>query len=204
MSTPSPASPRRRAWLVPLLWIAGAFAIGLVVAAVLLMRRDADDGFFRADPIAPPAASPRGDATLPAPMTGDDGASGMDMTRPPPLDPPAVIEPPRVAEQPRTPPRASAPPPSTTTSPRPLPGQSPPPRYPVSALRRGEGGDVLVRAEIGPDGVPTSVSIVRGSGVRALDRAAQEAVRRWRFEPARSNGTPTVGTVQVPVNFNPR
>lgn len=210
MSMQPPPSPRpsaRRAWLGPLLWIVAAFAIGLLVALVLLMRRSDGDGFFRAGDIAPPvASSPERDA-LPAPMTGNEAASGMDMTRPPPQEP-AVVEEPRVVETRPAPPAAAPRPPpapvAATTPPRPLPDQSPAPRYPSSALRRGEGGEVLVRAEIGPDGVPTSVSIVSGSGSRVLDRAAQEAVRRWRFEPARSNGAPTVGTVRVPITFNPR
>ncbi|HEY4555317.1 MAG TPA: energy transducer TonB, partial [Lysobacter sp.] len=75
------------------------------------------------------------------------------------------------------------------------------PRYPAQALRRGEQGTVMVRADIGPDGVPTSVSLVAGSGSRHLDRAAQDAVRRWRFTPATVDGRPTVGSVVVPIEF---
>ncbi|MDX1550262.1 MAG: TonB family protein [Lysobacter spongiicola] len=37
-----------------------------------------------------------------------------------------------------------------------------------------------------------------------MDRAAVNAVLRWRFEPATANGQPTVGTVEVPIEFNPR
>jgi len=192
----------------PLMWVAVAFAIGLVIALIALFRDGGQDGFFRAGDIAAPVASSPERDPLPAPMTADEGASGMDMSRPPPVDPGVVEEEaPRVVET--TPPprpvemRPSPPPIVSSSAPRPLPDQSPAPRYPAAALRRGEGGEVLVRAEIGPDGVPTSVSIVSGSGSRHLDRAAQEAVRRWRFEPARSNGVPTVGSVQVPINFNP-
>lgn len=192
-----------------MLWIAVAFAIGLAIAAFALMRDAGKDGFFRAGEIAPPVASSPDPDPLPAPMTGDDAASGMDMSRPPPVDPGVVEDAPRVVEAPPAPrpierQQAPAPIAAATSPPQPLPDQSPPPRYPAAALRRGEGGEVVIRAEIGPDGVPTSVSIVSGSGSRHLDRAAQEAVRRWRFEPARSNGAPTVGSVQVPISFNPR
>lgn len=191
-----------------MVWVAVAFAIGLAIALIALLRDRGNDGFFRAGEIAPPVASSPERDPLPAPMTADEGASGMDMSRPPPVDPGVVEEaPPGVVDTPPAPrPVETRPAPQSIVSssaPRPLPDQSPAPRYPVAALRRGEGGEVIVRAEIGPDGVPTSVSIVSGSGSRHLDRAAQEAVRRWRFEPARSNGVPTVGSVQVPINFNP-
>jgi len=63
--------------------------------------------------------------------------------------------------------------------------------------------DVKGRAEIGPDGVPVSVSVAKSSGSRLLDRAAADAVLRWRFQPAQLNGQPTVGTVMVPIEFRP-
>ena len=86
----------------------------------------------------------------------------------------------------------------------PLPGQTPPPDYPRRALRRGIEGTVLVRVDVGPDGVPTSVGISQSSRSRDLDRAAIEAVERWRFRPAMADGRPTVGTVVVPIDFNAR
>jgi TonB family protein len=44
--------------------------------------------------------------------------------------------------------------------------------------------------------------LVQGSGARELDRAAVEAVRRWRFAPATRGGQPVEGSVQVPITFN--
>ena len=70
--------------------------------------------------------------------------------------------------------------------------------------RRGESGTVVVRAEVGPDGVPTSVSVARSSGSRTLDRAAVSAVNRWQFRPAQLEGRPTVGSVLVPIEFKPQ
>jgi protein TonB len=90
------------------------------------------------------------------------------------------------------------------TSPEPIPAQSPPPDYPRRALRRGIEGTVLVRAEVGPDGVPVSVSIVQGSRSRDLDRAAVDAVRRWRFRPGQVDGRPVVGSVVIPIEFRAR
>jgi protein TonB len=79
---------------------------------------------------------------------------------------------------------------------------SPAPRYPRDAQRRGETGTVLLRVHVGPDGRPYSVDLVQGSGSRVLDRAASDAVRRWRFRPAVRGGQAVAGEVQVPVTFD--
>jgi protein TonB len=90
------------------------------------------------------------------------------------------------------------------SDPKPIPGQSPAPRYPAQALRRGEGGTVTVRVEIGADGRPDQVSVASSSGSRRLDRAATDAVRRWRFTPAMRQGEAVAGTVVVPITFDAR
>jgi protein TonB len=68
---------------------------------------------------------------------------------------------------------------------------APPPSYPALARRRGEEGRVTVRADIGSDGVPRNVGVEISSGSAALDAAAVEAVRGWRFR------NDSGGTVQV-------
>ena len=194
--------PSRRA----LLWMLIAFVAGLVVFALVLSR--GGDDFYRAGPVAP-TANGRDYAPLPTPMpAGESDASGMLQS---PEEEGVEGERPRLVEAPPPPPPAvvaPAPAPSvpaaSTTRPEPIAGRTPAPRYPPQALRQGERGTVVVRAEIGPDGVPTSVSIAAGSGSRLLDRAALDAVKRWRFHPAQANGQPTVGTVTVPIEFNPR
>ena len=75
------------------------------------------------------------------------------------------------------------------------------PDYPPSALRAREEGSVLVRAEIDAQGNPTNVGIAKRSGSRDLDRAAVNAVRKWKFEPAMKGGKAVASTVQVPVEF---
>ena len=72
----------------------------------------------------------------------------------------------------------------------------------AQAWRRRESGTVMVRVDVGPDGVPTATSLVQGSGSRSLDKAALDAVRRWRFEPAMAGGRPVVASVVVPIEFN--
>ncbi|MFX4558847.1 TonB family protein, partial [Acinetobacter baumannii] len=65
-----------------------------------------------------------------------------------------------------TPPGTAAPgtAPRATVPPRPIASQSPPPRYPPQALRRGESGTVLVRVRVGADGTLEDVSIADSSG----------------------------------------
>ena len=47
------------------------------------------------------------------------------------------------------------------------------------------------------------LDLAQSSGNRDLDRAALEAVRRWRFQPAQRNGQPVSATVIIPLEFNP-
>lgn len=93
---------------------------------------------------------------------------------------------------------------SPVVQPVPLPGSTPSPRYPARALRRRETGTVMVQAHIGANGVPESVTVARGSGSRELDRAAVDAVKLWRFQPATRDGQPTKGVVKIPINFDHR
>jgi protein TonB len=78
---------------------------------------------------------------------------------------------------------------------------NPAPVYPFAARRRGQEGRVVLDVEVLPDGGAGTVSVTRTSGVVSLDRAALEAVRRWRFRPARRDGRPVRSTVRVPVRF---
>ena len=73
--------------------------------------------------------------------------------------------------------------------------------YPPVARRRGEAGTVRLRVAVSAEGLPDAVSLQLGSGSHWLDRAAQEAVRRWRFVPARRDGTAVASTIIVPIVF---
>ncbi len=45
------------------------------------------------------------------------------------------------------------------------------------------------------------MTVGESSGDSALDQAALEAVRGWRFEPAKRNGVPVRAWAVVPVEF---
>ena len=85
----------------------------------------------------------------------------------------------------------------------PVPLSRPPPVYPREALRRGVGGTVRVKATVAPDGSVERMEVAETSGNRFLDRAAMEAVRRWRFTPAMRNGQPMSAAVVIPIDFTP-
>jgi len=78
---------------------------------------------------------------------------------------------------------------------------NPLPRYPLAARRRGLEGRVVVRVFVAADGRPASFSVHSGSTHPILDDAAIEALRRWRFEPARRAGVPVAAWVDVPITF---
>lgn len=79
--------------------------------------------------------------------------------------------------------------------------KNPPPVYPRAALRRKEQGTVMVAVLVDTDGLPLRVSLDRSSGHETLDSAALEAVRKWKFVPARRGSELVEASVVVPVEF---
>jgi protein TonB len=194
--------PSRKALLVAAI----AFAAGLLLFLLLWLDQRDNNDFYRTGGV-PLSTEGQQFEPLPAPLPATesgDNASGMGDAGPDQVQ----GEPPRMAAEPPAPvtPVAPPPPPAAAApvadSAVPQPLSSPAPRYPREAQRRGETGTVLLRVHVGPDGKPYSVDLVQGSGSRALDRAASDAVRRWRFRPAMRNGEAVAGTVQVPITFN--
>jgi TonB family protein len=75
------------------------------------------------------------------------------------------------------------------------------PRYPESARRDGKEGRVLLRVLVNEEGRTASVQVNRSSGVESLDQAALEAIKRWRFSPARLGDRPVESWVRIPIDF---
>jgi len=79
---------------------------------------------------------------------------------------------------------------------------NPLPPYPSAAKRMGEEGRVLLRVQVGADGRPTDVTVVKSCGFPRLDESARDTVlRSWRFVPARQGDQPVAGAVKVPIDF---
>lgn len=193
--------------------IAGiAFAAGLLLF-LLVWATSRKNDFYRADPAAAPTAqSDAPIAPLPEPLAAGDGASEMPDAKAPPADeqapklvetappPPPAAAPAAPAPMPEAPAGAALAP---GDRPVPLAGQMPPPRYPPAALRRGDRGTVVVRVQVDAAGHPAGVALVQRSGSRDLDRAAMEAIRNWRFQPAQRDGHAVAGEIEVPFDFKP-
>lgn len=81
---------------------------------------------------------------------------------------------------------------------------NPAPAYPPLSRRLDEQGRVLMRVFVDPNGAPAEVELRESSGYRRLDAAAEAAVRRWRFVPARRGQEPVGAWVLVPIAFNLR
>jgi TonB family protein len=62
------------------------------------------------------------------------------------------------------------------------------PRYPVSAARNGQEGWVKLSFVIDPEGNVLDPIIEDSTGVKSLEKAAQRAIEKWKYEPATRNG----------------
>jgi protein TonB len=78
---------------------------------------------------------------------------------------------------------------------------NPAPDYPQFAQDQGWEGRVLLRVHVLVDGSADSVSVQSSSGRRVLDDAARDAVRGWRFVPAKRGDEAVDGWVTVPIDF---
>ena len=186
-----------------------AFGIGLLLF-VAVWWSGRDSGFYRVE--AANTGQPLDELDpLPQPLPPGEGASDMPDAGAPSEPRPQMVEapPPPVEQAPDTP-ESSAPGQPVAgeavalapgEQPGPMPGQTPAPRYPPAALRRREGGTVLVRVEVDARGLPAGVALVQQSGSPDLDRAAMEAVRQWRFRPGQRDGQPVAGSLVVPIDF---
>lgn len=83
---------------------------------------------------------------------------------------------------------------------RALPGNALPP-YPEAAREDGLEGLVRLAVEVDAQGRVSAVRWDARSGVMLLDIAARDAVRLWRFEPARQDGQAVASTVRVALQF---
>jgi len=150
----------------------------------------------------PPIAQTR--ATVPAPETSATSIATASPSRDPEVAPassagesagraasaPVAQGTPSPAQEAIAPPRTDA---AHLANPR--------PKYPSESRRRLEQGTVVLDVHILPDGSVAEVRVKHSSGHSLLDRAAADAVRLWRYVPARRGDTPIAFWYEQPIVF---
>ena len=77
----------------------------------------------------------------------------------------------------------------------------PNPIYPTLSQRRQEQGAVQLLVSLDAQGAVREINVHQSSGYARLDQAALDAVRQWRFLPAKRGDISVAATVMVPVEF---
>jgi protein TonB len=127
----------------------------------------------------------RPDTYEPGIVDGAPAGTGLSVAEPPPPPPPAP--------EPKWPVRLH----SGIAAPRKIADALP--VYPPIAQATHTAGIVIVEVVISERGEVTSAKILRS--IPLLDAAALDAVKKWRFEPARLNGDAIPIVMTVTVNF---
>jgi protein TonB len=78
---------------------------------------------------------------------------------------------------------------------------NPKPEYPMTARQQQWQGTVLLRVYVDADGKALQVNVQRSSGHGVLDESALDAVKRWRFVPAKRGDMAEASWVTVPIVF---
>lgn len=81
-----------------------------------------------------------------------------------------------------------------------------PPKYPYESRRLKEQGTVVLDVLLTPAGSVDRISVKNSSGFPRLDKAALDAVRRWRWSPTQRGGHAVAvrGLVEIPFTLTPR
>jgi protein TonB len=65
----------------------------------------------------------------------------------------------------------------------------------------GWQGKVMLKVQVSVEGASDFVEIAHSSGYDILDESAIDAIKQWRFTPAKRAETPIASSVIVPVIF---
>lgn len=155
-------------------------------------------------PPASPAVSavPRVTAPSDAPITTSVDALPSSAPTGPPAPAPTAAAPP--ASTPSGSAVAALPPDGVTQTAVPRGGYQVRPSYPHNARRQGIQGTTLLSVFVAADGRVGDVVVKQSAGHPDLDQAAADAVKRWRFEPARRGNEAVAMWVLLPVEFRLR
>jgi protein TonB len=147
---------------------------------------------------APPASAPDSAPVAPTNEAAAPGPPVAVLAAASPTSEPAPAVAPPSATGTRT---SRAVPEGVTQLARPQGGYQVRPSYPPAPRRLGIQGTTLLRVHVLADGRIGEVLVEKSGGHPDLDQAATEAVRAWRFDPARRGSEPVAMWVLLPVEF---
>jgi protein TonB len=177
-----------------------AVIVPVPVLDVTMASREPDASPVHARQLVPEVAKRL--AALPQPAAPEVtllSAPGPTVLTPSAPDLIVAVEPLRATDETQAPSRAD--PPSVPPAFSAAYLRNPAPVYPAIARRSGDQGTVKLKVLVSSEGAPLRVELDQSSGSKSLDGAALDAVRGWRFVPARRGAQNIEGWVRVPVVF---
>ena len=189
-------------------------ALHVLVLGALLSYAPARKALLDAAPIMVNLITPKVEEPKPAPTTELPKPKPVHHhVKPVPMPPAPMVTAPAEASSPviAAPPPAAPPPPPVRAAPAPVPVippdysaaylNNPAPAYPPMSKRLREQGRVVLRVHVTAAGGVDEVQVRASSGSSRLDEAALDAVRRWKFVPAKHGAESVAAWVLVPIPF---
>lgn len=151
-------------------------------------------------PPEPPPPPPPEPKPVPKPKPLPKAPPSERAIKAPEPPPPPPVEAPVEPQKPTEPPPAPVLPPNADASEL----NNPAPGYPDLSRRLGEKGTVTLEILVKANGTVGEVKIKESSGYKRLDKAAVNAIKRWRFVPASQAGAPIDYWYEIPFEFGLR
>jgi protein TonB len=82
----------------------------------------------------------------------------------------------------------------------PVPVRTVAPEYPREMKANGVSGLVMVKCTIDEQGNVQGTDVIKSSNEQ-FDRYATDALKKWKFKPARQDGAPVSVQVTIPIKF---
>ena len=82
----------------------------------------------------------------------------------------------------------------------PVPVRTVAPDYPPDLKRDGISGLVMVKCTIDEQGNVVDPTVEKSSNA-SFEKPALEALKKWKFKPAKQDGTPVAIKVSIPIKF---
>jgi len=124
------------------------------------------------------------------PMLSPEEIARSPLTPVPGQPQPSTPAAPLVPVEPLAPPPSAVPAGPSAAPLQPISQPSPP--YPARALGAEKEGVVRLRLSVAPDGRVSDSTVVAAEPPGWFERAAQDGVKRWRYEPSENGGTTEV------------